>query len=110
MSTTQLIVFFSIIAGTTFLTRVLPFLLFPENRKTPEYVIYLGKVLPYPIIGMLVIYSLKDLSLLHSPYGLPEAISIALIFILHLWKNNTLLSIGVGTISYMLLVQLIFHT
>lgn len=104
----QSILFFLIIAGTTFLTRVLPFLLFPENRKVPEFVKYLGKVLPYTIIGMLVIYCLKDVSFVEVPFGLPELLSIGVIVILHLWKRNTLLSIGIGTVFYMFLVQQIF--
>jgi branched-subunit amino acid transport protein AzlD len=105
---TQSIVFFGIISLTTIVIRVLPFFLFPENKKTPKYIIYLGKVLPYTIIGMLVIYCLKDISLTKAPFGLPEAISIAAIIVLHLWKSNTFLSIGAGTVIYMLLVQFIF--
>jgi branched-subunit amino acid transport protein AzlD len=92
---------------TTIAIRVLPFLLFPENKKTPKFILYLGSVLPYTIIGMLVIYCLKDVAFVKTPYGLPEVISIAVIVLLHLWKNNTLLSIGAGTVIYMLLVQFI---
>lgn len=103
----QSILFFGIISLTTMAIRALPFLLFPENKKTPKFILYLGFVLPYTIIGMLVIYCLKDVSFVKTPYGLPEVISIAVIVLLHLWKNNTLLSIGAGTILYMLLVQLI---
>ena len=106
MTVPQTILFLSIIAATTYLTRLLPFLLFPEHRKTPEYVVYLGRVLPYPIIGLLVVYSLKDVHLLKQPYGVPETIAIALIYLLHRWKKNTLLSIGAGTIAYILLLQL----
>lgn len=108
LTTTQSIVFFGIISLTTILIRVLPFILFPENKKTPKYILYLGKVLPYTIIGMLVIYCLKDVSFTAAPYGLPEAISIAAIIFLHLWKSNTLLSIGAGTVIYMLLIQYVF--
>ena len=87
------------------LTRAIPFILFPSNKKTPPFILYLGKVLPYSVIGLLVVYCLKGVSLASSPYGLPEAIANVAILILHLWKNNTLLSIGAGTIIYMLLVQ-----
>ena len=92
----------------TVATRFLPFLIFGEKRKTPELVLYLGKVLPCAIMGMLVIYCLKDVSVLTAPYGLPELLGIAVVAILHLWRRNSLLSIGVGTVFYMLLVQLVF--
>ncbi len=102
------VLFFGIISLTTIVIRFLPFILFPENKKTPGYIAYLGRVLPYTIIGMLVIYCLKDISFTASPFGLPELISAAVIIVLHLWKNHTFLSIGAGTIMYMLLVQFIF--
>ena len=92
----------------TMLTRFLPFLLFGEKRKTPELVTYLGKVLPFAIMGMLVVYCLKDVKFLSAPYGIPELIGIVITAGLHIWKRNSLLSIGVGTVSYMLLVQLVF--
>ncbi len=104
----QLILFFAIIALGTFLTRVLPFLLFPENKPIPKYIQYLADILPFTIIGMLVVYCLKDINILGSPYALPEAISIVVIILLHLWKKNTLLSIGVGALLYMLLIQYVF--
>lgn len=92
----------------TLLTRFLPFLLFPENRKTPEFIQYLGKVLPYAVIGLLVVYCLKDVNFLKGSRGIPEAIAILFIVIVHRWKKNVLLSIAGGTLLYMLLVQYIF--
>ena len=92
----------------TMATRFLPFLIFGENRKTPPIIEYLGKVLPFAIMGMLVIYCLKDVSLLRFPYGLPELLACAAVVVLHVWKRNSLLSIGGGTVCYMLLVQLVF--
>ena len=92
----------------TMATRFLPFLIFGENRKTPPIIEYLGKVLPFAIMGMLVIYCLKDVSLLRYPYGLPELLACAAVVVLHVWKRNSLLSIGGGTVCYMLLVQLVF--
>ena len=89
-------------------TRFIPFLIFGEKRKTPPVVEYLGKVLPCAIMGMLVVYCLKDVSFLNSPYGLPELIACAVVAALHVWKRNSLLSIGGGTVCYMLLVQLVF--
>lgn len=98
----------AVIALGTLLTRVLPFVLFPDNKKSPAYINYLGKVLPYPVMGLLVVYCLKNVSLVQSPHGIPEAIAIICVVLLHLWKNNTLLSIGIGTAVYMVLVQGVF--
>ncbi len=95
-------------ALVTMATRFLPFLVFGENRKTPQLVTYLGQVLPFAIMGMLVIYCMKDVSVLSAPFGIPEALGCAVVALLHLWKRNSLLSIGVGTVFYMLLVQLVF--
>lgn len=89
-------------------TRFLPFLIFGEKRKTPPIIEYLGTVLPCAIMGMLVVYCLKDISFLQSPYGLPELIACAVVAALHVWKRNSLLSIGGGTVCYMLLVQFVF--
>ena len=89
-------------------TRFLPFLIFGEKRKTPPVVEYLGTVLPCAIMGMLVVYCLKDISFMRSPYGLPEFIACAVVAALHVWKRNSLLSIGGGTVCYMLLVQFKF--
>lgn len=88
--------------------RFLPFLIFGENQKTPEIVAYLGKVLPFAIMGMLVVYCLKEVSIVSTPFGIPEVIGCAAVAGLHIWKRNTLLSIGTGTIVYMLLVQFVF--
>lgn len=92
----------------TMATRFTPFLLFGSGRKTPQIIIYLGKVLPYAIMGMLVVYCLKDATLTAAPFGIPEAVGCAAVALLHIWKRNTLLSIGAGTLCYMLLVQLVF--
>ena len=92
----------------TMATRFLPFLIFGEKRKTPPVIEYLGTVLPCAIMGMLVVYCLKDVSFLSTPFGLPELISCVVVAALHVWKRNSLLSIGGGTVSYMLLVQLVF--
>ena len=71
-------------------------------------ILYLGKVLPCAVMGMLVVYCLKDVAFLQAPFGLPELIGIVVVALLHLWKRNSLLSIGVGTVAYMLLVQFVF--
>lgn len=92
----------------TILLRFLPFLIFGSKRKTPDYILFLGRVLPFAIMGMLVVYCLKHVSFLTTPFGLPEFLSVLLVVFLHLWKRNTLLSVGGGTVCYMLLVQLVF--
>ena len=92
----------------TMSTRFLPFLIFGSKHQPPEIITYLGKVLPCAIMGMLVVYCFKDVAFLSYPYGLPELIACVAVALLHIWKRNTLLSIGVGTVFYMVLVQLIF--
>ena len=108
MTAGQALMTIGICALGTMLTRFLPFILFPENKKTPEFVRYLGKVLPCAVIGLLVVYCLKDVNLFTGSHGLPELISVAVIIFVHRWKNNVLLSIGGGTLLYMIFVQYIF--
>jgi branched-subunit amino acid transport protein AzlD len=96
------------VAAGTQLTRWLPFWLFPENKEPPALVTYLGKVLPPAMMGLLVAYCLKDVSLITAPHGIPEAIALAAVVGLHLWKRNVLLSIAGGTVLYMVLVQAVF--
>ena len=96
------------VAAGTQLTRWLPFWLFPENREPPPIVHYLGKVLPPAMMGLLVAYCLKDVSLIAAPHGIPEALGLAAVTGLHLWKRNVLLSIAGGTVFYMVLVQAVF--
>ena len=108
MTMTQQIVTIAMIVLGTLMTRFLPFLLFPAGKPTPKYIQYLGKVLPSAVFGLLVVYSLKDVSLLTGSHGLPELISVAVVIALHLWKRQMLLSIAGGTVCYMLLVQLVF--
>lgn len=95
-------------AAVTALLRFLPFFVFSGKRKTPDIILYLGRVLPYAIMGMLVVYCLKNVSFIISPFGAPEIIASTIVVFLHLYKRNTLLSIGGGTIAYMLMVQLVF--
>ena len=97
-----------VVALVTMLTRFLPFLIFGGKRQTPKIITYLGQVLPFAIMGMLVVYCMKDVRFLAAPYGIPELISCALVAGLHIWKRNSLLSIGAGTVFYMVLVQLVF--
>ena len=100
----QAIAMIAIMSLLTFFVRGLPFLLFSGKSKTPAYIMYLGNA----IIGMLVVYCFKNVSLLQAPFGLPELIAGIAIVLVHCWKKNTLLSVGGGTLFYMFLVQIIF--
>ncbi len=97
-----------VMAAGTILMRFLPFILFPDGKKMPGYVKYLGQVLPYATMGLLVVYCLKGVSVFSAPYGIPEFLACAVVVILHVWKRNSLLSIGAGTAFYMFLVQIVF--
>ena len=108
MDNTYLILSISVIAVITAALRFIPFAVFSANRKTPNIILYLGKYLPYSIMAMLVVYCLKSVNLLVSPFGLPELIGVLVVVLLHIWKRNTLLSIAVGSACYMLLVQIVF--
>jgi len=98
----------AVIALVTAALRFLPFWIFSENRKTPPMVSYLGQVLPFAIMGMLVVYCLKGITFTGAPFGIPEIIAVAVTAGLHIWKRNTLISIICGTVCYMLLIQFIF--
>ena len=108
MDTLHSILIVAVVALVTVLLRFLPFWIFGENRRTPPIITYLGARLPFAIMGMLVIYCLKDVELTAAPFGMAEFLGCALVALLHVWKRNTLLSIGLGTLAYMLLVQLVF--
>ena len=108
MTLTQQIITIGMVVLGTLITRFLPFIVFPAGKPTPKYIQYLGRFLPSAVFGLLVIYCLKDVSLFTGSHGIPEAVSIAVVVLLHLWKRQMLLSIAGGTICYMLLVQLVF--
>ena len=92
----------------TLIMRFLPFVLFPDNKPIPKFIHYMGTVLPSAVFGLLIVYCLKNVDIFVGSHGLPEAIAILITAVLHLWKKQMLLSISVGTISYMLLVQFVF--
>ena len=96
------LVIIAIVSACTFLTRVVPFLLFPNNKPIPPLVQYLGKLLTPAIIGLLVIYCLKGVNMTSL---LPTVVAVVVIVALHLWKRNVLLSVGIGTVLYMVLLQ-----
>ena len=92
----------------TLSTRLLPVLIFGRSEKVPPYILYLGRVVPYTAMGLLIVYCLKDVSLLNAPYGIPELIALAVVAGSYLWKRNTILSVVIGTVLYMVLVQTVF--
>lgn len=92
----------------TMATRFTPFLIFSKTSKPPAIITYLGAVLPAAVMGLLVVYSLKDVTLWTYPHGLPELLAILVLVVIHLVKRNMLLSIATGTIVYMLLIQQVF--
>ena len=108
MTNTQVWYAIAIIVLVTALTRFLPFILLSGGKKTPKIIDKLGKLLPYAIMGMLVVYCLKDVSFTTVGGFLPSIIGCIIVALLYIWKRNTLLSIITGTVSYMLLVQFIF--
>lgn len=107
MTNTQYALMVLVMAAVTAAIRFLPFLIF-GNRKTPAFITYLGHVLSCAVMGMLVVFCFKNVSLLKAPFGVPELIAAAIVVGLHVWRRNTLLSILAGTVSYMFLVQLVF--
>ncbi|MEE1006681.1 MAG: branched-chain amino acid transporter permease [Acutalibacteraceae bacterium] len=108
MTVAQRIITITLCVLGTMATRFLPFLVFSGDKPAPKYIQYLGKALPAAIFGMLVVYCLKNVSILTGSHGIPELIAIAVVVSLHLWKRQMLLSIAGGTVCYMLLVQFVF--
>jgi len=108
LTTSQALLTIAVVAAATILTRVLPFVIFPGGKKTPKFITYLGTVLPFAIIGMLIVYCFKSVSVTVWSHGIPELIAGVFVVAIHKWKHNLLLSIGGGTLLYMILVQAIF--
>lgn len=108
MSNAHMLITITLIALTTIALRFLPFWIFPPSKQPPALITYLGKVLPRAAIALLVVYAVKDVSIVTSPHGIPELVAILAIVVVHVFKRNTLLSIATGTILYMMLVQLVF--
>lgn len=108
MTPIQQIITIALCSLATIICRFAPFLAFSSTRETPKYIKYIGNALPGAVFGMLVVYCLKGVSLTTYSFGIPELIGIALVVLVHLWRRNMLLSIASGTVTYMLLVQLVF--
>ncbi len=108
LSGTETLIMILALAAGTQLTRWLPFWLFPENRRPPAVVLYLGRVLPPAVMGLLVVYCLRNIQFSTPPHGAAEILSVAAVALLHRWRGNVLLSIAGGTALYMVLVQAVF--
>ena len=98
----------AVIALVTALLRFLPFIIFSDSKKTPKFIKKLSRTLPFAVMGMLVVYCFKDVNFLSYSSVLPALIAGTLVAVSYVWKRNTLISIALGTVSYMLLVQLVF--
>lgn len=108
MTQWQLMITFLIFFLGIVLARSIIFLLFPAGKEIPQFIIYLGRVLPTATIGLIIIYSLKDIPITKSPYLLPELLAIILVIIINRVFKQQILSIILGTIFYMFLVQIVF--
>lgn len=98
----------AVVALCTLATRLFPFLLFGRKGAPSPRLKFLGKALPPAVIAILVIYCIKNVNFLLPSSVIPQVISITLVIVLHVWKRNNLLSIGLGTICYMFLIQCVF--
>lgn len=104
----QAVIIILVTALATIISRFAPFVLFPEGKDYPKIITYLSKVLPPAMMGLLVVYCLKNASLFSESHAIPEIVSVAVVAIIHLLKRNVLLSIAAGTAMYMLMVQVVF--
>ena len=107
MITGEIVAIIAVCALCTLLERALPFLIF-SRKQVPEYINYLGRVLPAAIICTLTFYCLRNISFGEASAWAPQIIASAVTVLLHLWKRNTMLSIVGGTAVCMLLTQLVF--
>jgi len=105
MTRTQIIITIALVVLGTVLTRLLPFILFPEGKETPFFIVYLGKVLPPACLGLLVIYCYKGVDISAGNHGVPAFLAGALVVLLHKWKKKMFLSIVGGTALYLILLR-----
>lgn len=106
MTYTYDIIIVAVIAACTIIIRAFPFVVLGRRENTTPVVDYIGKVLPSAVIAVLIIYCLKNISFANSELFLPQLISIAVVILLHVWKRNNLISIGLGTLCYMFLIRI----
>ena len=97
-----------VMGAATLATRIVPVLIFGRGERVPEFILYLGRVVPYTAMGLLIVYCLRDVSVLAAPHALPEMIALAAVVFSYLWKRNTIMSVVLGTALYMFLIQVVF--
>lgn len=105
---THALIIMLVMGGCVILTRVLPVVIFGRSAQIPEFILYLGKVIPYTAMGLLIVYCFRDISILGGTHGLPELIAMAVVVASYLWKRNTIVSVVLGTAVYMVLLQMVF--
>ena len=87
-----------------FITRTLPYF-FAEKLRQAKMVEYIGKQLPAYIMMLLLIYEIDVTTFLKWPYGIPHLIALLIVILIHLWQRQVLLSLFLGTISYLFLTN-----
>ena len=97
-----------VMGAVTFATRIVPVLIFGRGEKVPDVIMYLGKVVPFTAMGLLIVYCLRDTHVLTGSHAIPEILAMAVVAFSYLWKRNSIFSIVAGTIVYMVLVQKVF--
>ena len=106
MSDKYIIMVIAVMSIVTILLRFLPFMIFDHGEQLPKWISYLGKVLPPAIMSMLLVYCLRNVDIVQGNHGLPELMCVGVAMLLHNWKRNTLLSIGVSTLLYMIVIHI----
>lgn len=109
MTDTEMLITILVVVAATVFTRFIPYILFPQGRKTPPFVTYLGKYLAPAVFGLLIVYCLRNVNFTGGSFGIPEILSIAVVIVTYVWKRQMLLSMAGGTALYMLLVQTVFR-
>lgn len=108
MTDRQKVITILVVVCATVLTRFLPYILFPQGKKTPPVVTYLGKYLAPAVFGLLVVYCLRNVNFTGGSFGIPELIAVAVVIVTFVWKRQMILSMAAGTALYMFLVQAVF--
>lgn len=109
MTDKEMLITILVVVAATVFTRFIPYILFPQGRKTPPFVTYLGKYLAPAVFGLLIVYCLRNVNFTGGSFGIPEILSIAVVIVTYVWKRQMLLSMAGGTALYMLLVQTVFR-
>lgn len=109
MTDTEMLITILVVVAATVFTRFIPYILFPQGRKTPPFVTYLGKYLAPAVFGLLIVYCLRNVNFTGGSFGIPELLSVAVVIVTYVWKRQMLLSMAGGTALYMLLVQTVFR-